>query len=362
MADCLYNAREGFTPLTMGVPEVEQIQTAPPLSRREPLPLPHPKIPSTSSTSFLRHEQWNSHPQETRTLVHRSQTQFLPPFLATVLALFLVSVGAFDSLALRIPSLNPQILMDEEEQPQIPVMKASLEMPLLSGTPELIFSTHVVEKGDSLARIALQYDLSPATVVSLNRLEGSALEVGQTLLIPYRDGSRQILASGEYPDDLAQRLGLDVSQVRRIPGSPDVFVTGRGGAVPPAQKDFSYPVAGRILTGFGPGKDGVTGIPFDSDGVDFDVSLGTDVVAAKEGRVIKTGHHPFYGYYVMLSHSGGWRTLYAHLGRVDVAPNDSLKLGEALGLSGSSGGARSPRLRFVLLQGQTPVDPLDYLD
>lgn len=124
---------------------------------------------------------------------------------------------------------------------------------------------------------------------------------------------------------------------------------------------FLYPVSGRIITAFGEGVDNLTGITYDSEGIDLSAAAGTSVTASREGSVILTGHHSSYGLYVIMAHSGGWKSFYGHLSRIDVAPGDELESGTAMGVSGDSGTARSPRLHFALIHNGVSVDPLDYL-
>ena len=217
----------------------------------------------------------------------------------------------------------------------------------------------------TLSFVSYKYGLSPATLISVNRLQRPEdLKVGSVLIIPYRDGVRQRAHDGESSSDAALRLGVDPDSIQILPDG-DFFVSGKSytGEIPAAFADdmFRYPVSGRVITPFGSGVDDLTDIPYRSDGIDLAAELGTPVVASRKGEVILTGHHSSYGLYVILDHSKGWKSFYGNLGRIAVAPGDSLDGGTVLGTAGKSGTARSPRLHFVLIKNGETVDPLDYL-
>ena len=55
------------------------------------------------------------------------------------------------------------------------------------------------------------------------------------------------------------------------------------------------------------------------------------------GQVIKAEYHEAYGYFIQLEHEDGIQTLYAHLQELLAAPGDTVKQGQIIGLSGSSG-------------------------
>jgi murein DD-endopeptidase MepM/ murein hydrolase activator NlpD len=87
-------------------------------------------------------------------------------------------------------------------------------------------------------------------------------------------------------------------------------------------------------------------------GMDIAAPIGTVVQAALSGTVLDTGNTDLvpgcysYGKWVMLVHSNGLNTLYAHLSEIDVTKGQSVTTGEILGLSGMTGYATGPHLHF----------------
>ena len=64
---------------------------------------------------------------------------------------------------------------------------------------------------------------------------------------------------------------------------------------------------------------------------------------------------------VILRHSDGWMSAYAHADSISVRKNDVVKQGDVIGYVGKSGGTSSPQLHFGIRQGKEPVDPENYL-
>ena len=103
------------------------------------------------------------------------------------------------------------------------------------------------------------------------------------------------------------------------------------------------------------------------DGVDFGLPQGTPVLASADGTVILAGDGA-YGTTVVLQHPWG-RSYYGHLSIVKVGFGQSVRKGEVLGLSGSTGLSTGPHLHFGIKLNENDadngyygkVDPLPYL-
>jgi murein DD-endopeptidase MepM/ murein hydrolase activator NlpD len=94
-------------------------------------------------------------------------------------------------------------------------------------------------------------------------------------------------------------------------------------------------------------------------GIDLPAPGGVPVVAAGPGLVVYAGWRPGgWGGFVSVAHSRGVRTLYAHLGRVDVRLGQWVDAGAQLGLVGSTGSATGPHLHFEVRVRGAAVDPL----
>ncbi|MFJ8029151.1 transglycosylase family protein [Streptomyces sp. NPDC096032] len=99
-------------------------------------------------------------------------------------------------------------------------------------------------------------------------------------------------------------------------------------------------------------------------GVDFLVPTGTSVQAAEAGQVVSAGWGGSYGYQVVLRHTDGRYTQYAHLSAISVRAGQHVTAGRRIGRSGSTGNVTGPHLHFEVRTGPgfgSDIDPLAYL-
>ncbi len=93
-------------------------------------------------------------------------------------------------------------------------------------------------------------------------------------------------------------------------------------------------------------------------GIDIKVKTGDKVRAALSGKVVKVEYEPkSYGKYVIIDHSDGLETLYAHLSEQLVAGGQTVEAGEAIGLGGNTGRSTGPHLHFETRLGGSAIDP-----
>jgi murein DD-endopeptidase MepM/ murein hydrolase activator NlpD len=101
------------------------------------------------------------------------------------------------------------------------------------------------------------------------------------------------------------------------------------------------------------------------NGIDFRAPIGTPLKAALTGTVTGVGNTDAirgcysYGKWVMIKHSNGLSTMYAHLSQVNVDEGQSVATGQVIGYSGSTGYATGPHLHFgVYLTSAVQIIPL----
>jgi murein DD-endopeptidase MepM/ murein hydrolase activator NlpD len=120
---------------------------------------------------------------------------------------------------------------------------------------------------------------------------------------------------------------------------------------------FRWPVRGRVIAGFGPKPNGQQ-----NDGINVSVPEGTPIKAAEDGTVAYAGSElKGYGNLVLVRHSNGFVTAYAHASELSVKKGDAVKRGQVIGKAGATGNVTSPQLHFEVRRGATPVDPAQYL-
>ena len=84
-------------------------------------------------------------------------------------------------------------------------------------------------------------------------------------------------------------------------------------------------------------------------GVDYAASRGTPVMAAGDGKVIKSAYNKFNGHYVFIQHGEKYVTKYLHFTKRKVKTGQSVKQGQIIGTVGATGLASGPHLHYEFL-------------
>ena len=114
---------------------------------------------------------------------------------------------------------------------------------------------------------------------------------------------------------------------------------------------------GRVISSFGPKHGGLQ-----NDGINVAVPAGTPFRSAANGVVTYTGNElRGFGNLVLVRHSGGWVTAYAHASEIDVRVGQTVERGQILGRTGATGHVTSPQLHFEIRRGRDAVDPILHL-
>lgn len=131
---------------------------------------------------------------------------------------------------------------------------------------------------------------------------------------------------------------------------------------PDATGSFRYPVKARITSPFGPRRHPIFGVRSMHTGIDLAAPRGTKVKASEGGLVIYSGWYGGYGKVVIVDHSKGYSTLYAHLNSIKVRVGQRVKQGQSLGTEGTTGYATGPHLHFEVRTKGRPQNPAYYLE
>lgn len=141
-----------------------------------------------------------------------------------------------------------------------------------------------------------------------------------------------------WSDTKLNPYGLEFSQLK------DSFVIDCRGYYPPT--------LGHVTSHFGPRKRRF------HNGIDLKVQVGDTIRAAFDGRVrVRRYNKGGYGYFIVLRHKDGMETIYGHLSRFLVAPNQEVKAGEPIALGGNTGRSTGPHLHFEVRLFGHPLNP-----
>ena len=115
----------------------------------------------------------------------------------------------------------------------------------------------------------------------------------------------------------------------------------------------------RITDAFNPRRlHPVTGKVRPHNGTDFATPIGTPILAAAEGTVLRVEKHPFAGRYIEIQHQGQYKSRYLHLNKTLVRPGQRVSKGQRIALSGATGRVTGAHLHYELRINNRPVNPM----
>jgi murein DD-endopeptidase MepM/ murein hydrolase activator NlpD len=229
-------------------------------------------------------------------------------------------------------------------------------------------TVHVVNRGDTLLSIARRNHVTAAELAKANSLEPSAkLKLGMKLTVPGARTAALAPAGPAVAVAAAQPAAAvtggppqsaRLAQATTTPEDTKIELPTKAAEATGALPTFRWPVRGKVITSYGAKTNGKA-----NDGINLAVPEGTPVKAAEDGVVAYSGNElKGYGNLVLVRHSNGYVTAYAHASELLVKRGDTIKRGQIIAKSGQSGEVGSPQLHFEIRKGSSPVDPLQFLN
>ncbi len=118
---------------------------------------------------------------------------------------------------------------------------------------------------------------------------------------------------------------------------------------------YVHPFSGNVTSGFGPRRKRF------HYGADIDLETGDAVGAAFDGKVRIAKTSKSYGKVVVIRHSNGLETYYAHLSKINVEVGDEVFAGQIIGLGGNTGRSRGSHLHFEVRYLGHPINPTEII-
>ena len=164
-----------------------------------------------------------------------------------------------------------------------------------------------------------------------------------------RDYTQEANDVAALEGDLSARIRADDARLAAQQSGASV-----GGSDKVSGAGLIWPVRGPINSGVGMRWGRM------HQGIDIGAGTGTPIHAAKAGTVTFAGTMSGYGNVVVITHSGGLSTLYAHQSRIAVS-GGAVSQGQVIGYVGTTGHSTGPHLHFETRIDGTPQNPLRYL-
>lgn len=233
-------------------------------------------------------------------------------------------------------------------------------------------SVYVVHPGDTLPAIAKMFNVTVNTIRWGNDLKGNTITTGQTLIILPISGVKHVVKSGETIQGIAKLHKGDLDEVLQynnltktsklsigdiiiVPDGELVTVSAGTKKTTSSKTNYSTPTYSgyymRPMVG-GIKTQGIHG----HNGVDLASSFGANILSSANGEVIiaRTGYNGGYGTYIVIKHSNGTQTLYAHLSSLSVSSGDTVRQGQIIGKMGSTGKSTGVHLHFEIRGARNP--------
>ena len=240
--------------------------------------------------------------------------------------------------------------------------------------PDLFISTWRAGPRDDLFYLAARLSLPYEALATLNGYGDSkpALD-GTTVLVPSIHG---IFIAEPPRNDIDRmvraRLASEGKNGLRIVidagNGPRGFLFFRGERFYQTERAFFLNAGFRpplreatLTSAYGMRNSPIDGHDRFHKGIDLAAPLGSEVLAARSGTVSQKLNDPVLGLTVVLSHDGGWETVYGHLSSIQVELNQRVLSGTILGAVGSTGMSTGPHLHFEIRMGGSSRDPANLL-
>lgn len=235
--------------------------------------------------------------------------------------------------------------------------------------------TYEVKEGDTLSEIAEEFNVSMNTIRWENNFSGNSVKVGQKLNILPVTGIKHTIKKGDTLAGIANKYDAELDDILVFNGlsktdsikQGDILIVPNGVIKTSVQKSSSSSSptsSSKVSSGyFIRPAPGIITSPYGSRwgsfhyGIDIGNKRGTSVVAAASGVVVSTLNTcregvsscgGRYGNYIVIEHSNGLTTRYAHLSKVSVKIGDKVSQGKVIGAIGNTGRSTGPHLHFEI--------------
>lgn len=239
---------------------------------------------------------------------------------------------------------------------------------------------YVIKKGDTISDLSKEYKIKTDYIYA-NNIDKNlrVLQIGKKINIPTEPGIFYSIKKGDTFEGLSKRFEVDVKTIKEDNEIDRLLVGAKIFLREPKVSrylssfkqeyvkktnlgTFSNPLVAMSLTSsFGSRKHPVLKKVLNHAGVDLRAKTGTRVVSAREGTVTFAGRASGYGKLIIIKHSDGYETRYAHLSQIDVKKGQKISQNQHIALSGATGRVSGPHLHFEIRKNGKIENPLTYL-
>ncbi|AEY00022.1 hypothetical protein GU3_01325 [Oceanimonas sp. GK1] len=190
----------------------------------------------------------------------------------------------------------------------------------------------------------------------LANLQQAASHLEQQIKMARERAEREERARLERERRERERLAAASNQGRPSGHTPVVAKTqGNFGGL--AKGSLPWPLKGALLHRFGSARTS----QLNWKGLLIGAPAGREVSAVANGQVVYADWLNGFGMVMVIDHGKGYLSLYGHNQSLLLGPGDKVSAGQAIALSGESGGQEKPGLYFEIRYRGQAIDPLPWL-
>lgn len=271
---------------------------------------------------------------------------------------------------------------DEEpvEKDHEGIRETVIEQVIASEKKLPVKSEYVVKQGDTISEIAEANGMTMTMLLANNpNVSVKSLKIGQKLTIVSENGIFYKVQKGDSLSKIASKFKMkldDITAYNEIDAknlkvgqdiflkNPDVKVlvsSGKSGGVTVASAGFRFPVEYKgVNSPYGSRFHPVLKRYIFHAGVDLKARY-VPLRASQSGKVSYAGYMNGYGKIIIIKHSNGYETRYAHLDKIGVKVGQNVGKGELIGKTGMSGRVTGPHLHFEVRKNGKTENPMGHL-
>ncbi|WP_279117817.1 peptidoglycan DD-metalloendopeptidase family protein [Fusobacterium varium] len=240
-------------------------------------------------------------------------------------------------------------------------------------------SEYIVKQGDTISQIAEANGMTMNMLLANNpNVSVKNLKIGQKLTIVSENGIFYKVQKGDSLSKIASKFKMKLDDItayndidaKNLKVGQDIFLknpdirvlanSGKGG-ITVASAGFRFPVEYKgVNSPYGSRFHPVLKRYIFHAGVDLKARY-VPLRAAQSGKVSYAGYMNGYGKIIIIKHSNGYETRYAHLDKIGVKVGQNVNKGELIGKTGMSGRVTGPHLHFEVRKNGKTENPMSHL-
>ena len=217
----------------------------------------------------------------------------------------------------------------------------------------------IAEKKATLEASKAESEAARAELVSIKKDQDAQRTEANRLIQEIRDNES---AYKSAVDDLEREEEEILAMILKKSQELAAQQAAQGKPSQSSSGGYIWPVDSRYITSTVGGRTSPGGVgSTNHKGTDIGrVGYTSSIYAAKAGSVIVSQYSSSYGNYVVVSHGSGNTTLYAHMSSRKVSVGQTVKQGDVLGITGSTGNSTGPHLHFEITENGVRINPLSH--